>query len=408
MNLKQNQNLLCASFLAMFSLILFSCKSERTSYTINGEILGDANGKKVFLYKLTDSKKPFDSTVIAANKFTFKGNQDSPEKVKLVIDNTPKGEESNNKNWLASTFYLENSDISYKADLATMPAYFWNPDQKSVEPTVTGSDTEDTYLQYKKSVETQNAEMAKLNDEYLSVYHIPAAKGVFHTEEGVALVKKMQTLGKEIFQKKIAFIKANPKSPVAYDLASEELNGITMSLSPKEIDELITPILSEKTSHKNIADLEKLAVDWKATGLESTLENFVVTDETGKNVKIYDLLKPGNYAFLEFWATWCGPCRAEIPHLKHLNDEMKGKNFDLISISFDQDENTWKKTLGEEKMNWKQVIDTQNFQGEIAQKYRIMAIPYSLLIGPDKKILAIGIRGAETDAKLREFFPMAK
>ena len=113
-------------------------------------------------------------------------------------------------------------------------------------------------------------------------------------------------------------------------------------------------------------------------------------------------MKLGQYNMVEFWASWCGPCRGEIPHLRHVHD-IYGKSkdtFNMISVSIDNKESDWKKALEEESMKWTQLCDLKGWQGEVINKYKIQGVPFCLILDRDGRIIDHGVRGAELDVAL--------
>ena len=103
----------------------------------------------------------------------------------------------------------------------------------------------------------------------------------------------------------------------------------------------------------------------------------------------------GKYVLLDFWASWCGPCRREMPNVVKLYKECKGKNFEIIGISLDQKPEPWKKAVKELKMTWPQACDFQVWYGPVARKYNLSAVPYTVLINPEGKVEALDLRGEE-------------
>ena len=96
---------------------------------------------------------------------------------------------------------------------------------------------------------------------------------------------------------------------------------------------------------------------------------------------------------LEFWASWCGPCRGEIPHLRHVYQDYKDKGFEIISISIDEKKTDWDKAMKEEKMVWKQLCDPNGFKGPVAQKYNITGVPTCILLDKEGRIFKTEMRG---------------
>ncbi len=124
------------------------------------------------------------------------------------------------------------------------------------------------------------------------------------------------------------------------------------------------------------------------------------------NANNTELLGPedykGKYLLVDFWASWCPPCRKAIPHLKDLYTEFKDKNFDILGVSVDRDAKAWKKALAQENMPWEQVHVTSNDMQEISAAYNFNTIPHLVLIGPDGKIIARGIGHEEAKRLLEE------
>ena len=377
---------------------------EPTTYTIHGEISGDANGKEVFLYPIM-GEVALDSAIIANNKFTFKGTMNTPERVRLVIDANPEEEKGSQQGFKQSYFYLENGDIQYIADIDSMPSLFRKPNMKMVLPIVKGSKSQDLYETYSASIKDLNAKYRTLDEEYGVDFHQPAMKGVFNTERGIGLQKQMDSVVSELEKTKRKFIHEHADSRVAFDMVENYFHDMFVTLTAEEIDEMMNVLKPSWNGTELYTELEKMAESARMIAIGSTFTDVTLLDDKGNSVKLSDYIQPDKYTLVEFWATWCGPCRAEIPHLKHVYEEYKDKNFNIINISFDDTTTEWQKTMKEEGMTWTQLIDPQHFEGEAAQKYRILGIPYSILLDPNGKIIGTDMRGAKLDLALHELIP---
>ena len=127
-----------------------------------------------------------------------------------------------------------------------------------------------------------------------------------------------------------------------------------------------------------------------------------VLDRNGQTVRLSSLIPEGEYVMLEFWASWCGPCRAEIPHLRKVHE--KYKDFAIVSISVDEKESEWQKALKEEKMDWTQGRMEGGIYGEAAQQYHIMSVPMCLILDKEGRFYKSNVRGAYLDAFLEDLY----
>lgn len=395
------KNILFIISAAFIAASFVACQPKQpTSYTIHGEIAGDANGKQVFLFPIV-GEVAMDSTTIEDNKFSFTGTMDAPDRVRVVIDANPEDKKGNKRGFKQSYFYLENGDIQYIAHIDSMPSLFYNPNVKSVSPVIKGSKSQDLHESYMTSVKELNTKFRSLDQEYLIEYHQPAMDGEFNVERGIELQKQINEVSAQLGKEKMNFIRANADSRVALDMGASYFQDIFSSLTVNEVDELLEILRPSWGGTEEFADLEEMAQHAKKIAIGSKYTDVNLLNKDGDSVKLSDYIHPDKYTLVEFWATWCGPCRAEIPHLKHVYEEFKDKNFDIINVSFDDNTEEWHKTLKEEGMTWTQLIDPQHFEGEAAKAYRIMGIPYSILLDPDGIIIGTDMRGAKLDLALQ-------
>ena len=382
---------------------IIACQPKFDGYVINGNIDGNSNGMKVFLQKAyANPPVMLDSSVIQNGKFQLKGKIDQPGMYKLIIDKSGLG---NGVDMLASNFYLENSEISYSGHVDSLRTYYWSDETFRKDPMIKGSATQDLYIQYKQATAELSKKYSETHEKYLEVYHRPAIDGIFNTEEGITLAREMDKLGKELEVARWNFIEQHPNTVVAYDLASQFLEGMYVNLTAPQIDQLTDIITKAWANNPQMAEAFKTKAEKaKPMALGSKYQDIELMNPDGKMVKLSEYVPEGKYVMLEFWASWCGPCRGEIPHLRHVYKDYKDKGFEIISISIDEKKADWDKAMKEEGMVWKQLCDPKGFEGPVAQIYNITGVPTCIVLDKEGRIFKTEMRGASLDAVLEELY----
>ena len=339
--------------LGMAALLAACQQSQKEQYSIDGMLTGDnIETGMAYLQKYQNGEYVrLDSAVVENGAFTLKGKVDYPEMYNLCIELGEQTEEESAQKILWLNFYLENSPISIEGDANTLPEATWNPDKKYTKPVIRGSKTEDLYQQLNQSLKAYDDSIVILNNRYGEEYYKPQFEKnntVDYDKAGIAIVKEEQKQLALRQEKILEFIKQNPTSVVALDQIKMILSGTFTDFTVQQIDDMYNLVAPSWQGTQQLQELSTMINAVKPLAMGEKYIDIDVQTPDGKMVKLSSLIPEGKYTMLEFWASWCGPCRGEIPHLRKVNKQYK--DFAIISISVDEKEKDWQKAMKEEKM----------------------------------------------------------
>ena len=129
-------------------------------------------------------------------------------------------------------------------------------------------------------------------------------------------------------------------------------------------------------------------------------KDLTMSDMDGKNVRLSNWVGKGKYVLVDFWASWCGPCRQEMPNVVEAYRKYKSKNFEIVGVSFDERKGAWTAAVKQLGMTWPQMSDLRGWQSAAASVYGINSIPANVLLDPKGKIVAVDLRGDDLQTTL--------
>ena len=195
------------------------------------------------------------------------------------------------------------------------------------------------------------------------------------------------------------YIKQNPNSYFSLEALTESAgNGIDVAKVEPVFKSLSPAVRGSKAGLEFAKAIEAA----RGTSIGAMAPDFIQNDVNDKPVKLSDF--KGKYVLIDFWASWCGPCRAENPNVVKAFNQYKDKNFTVLGVSLDQPgkKDAWLAAIAADGLTWTQVADLQGWKNAVAKQYGINSIPQNFLVDPTGKIVGKNLRGADLTKKLEE------
>ena len=377
-------------------LLLMGCGRQK-NYTIVGNISG-AEGKTAYLYtgtnKFFTKNDIIDSTVITNSRFEFTGELPTPQPHTLMISS---GEARNRG--VAVHFFLDYGISTITAAYDDIVAEHYNGSGTSSKVDIKATELHTRFARYMTQKTALYSQLQSAMGRYHSNLALPISQGL----QAISEIDSIREVYKNFVTTEI---KENRKSDLGAYILLENINFPypTLLFNASEMDQL-TGLL---TSRVKAGALGKKALA-EAAGVRLSAEGVPYIDYEfinieGNPVMLSGLVGNGKYVLLEFWASWCGPCRTDIPHLMEVYEVYHPAGFEIISVSLDTDKEAWFKAMEEEQMPWLQLCEPNGFQSELPVVYNFSGIPSCVLIAPDGTIACRNMRKSWMDKRLIEMY----
>lgn len=353
---------------AVIALSLAACTST-PKFTINGTVAGEQTGNVYLVKYAGETIDTLAKSPIAEGKFALTGNVEGLTDAFITIEGKRGG----------TPVFVENATFT-----ATLnPA---NPAENKIE----GTETQNLANQYMAISNEMRKGQSNLYKEY------SAAAQTKDTAKMKEIENQFNKLGEDANAKSEALTKANADTYVAAYMLANQMGGMdSEELSAKY--ELLGANAKASEPGKRIADrIQKLS----AVAIGQVAPDFTLNTPEGNPLSLHSV--KGKVKVIDFWASWCGPCRGENPNVVAMYKELHPKGLEILSVSLDNDKEAWLKAIEDDKLTWNHVSDLKGWQSEAAQLYAVSGIPHLVVLDENNVIVAKDLRGDALKAKVAE------
>lgn len=386
------KNLMVKVAYILLIVLFVSCQQSDTGYKLNGELTGAEDGTKIALvpYAMYDIK-PEAETIIESGKFSFNGEVPEPREYYLVLGNK-------------EDYYrimIENASIKVKGKVVKRPGRDGVSETSGFsEIEVTGSKSND-YLYSQLAVRDElDKTYQALHKDFADVQALLAKASASRNQATIDSVMSLPRYleFREADKNFIATVEQRFNN--VFDANKETYWGPLMMLN---LYAYLTPEARPAFENMSIEARESyygkmVAEDlYPANRAGETVPEFTTVDTDGNSVSLNDLIKDKKVILIDFWASWCAPCRKELPNVKANYEKYAAKGFEVIGLSIDTNPKAWEKAVTDENLEWPNFNDL-----DISALYKVKSVPTTYLIDNKGQLIAEDVRGEELGKKLEE------
>lgn len=365
------------------ALLLPIAALAQTGFSIKGKV-GSLNAPaKAYLAYRSGSEQIVDSAKIVNGAFEFKGKVDGPTSANIRVLHDAGTDPSKRAAPDVLALYIENKNISLNAKDSVKNAL------------IKGSPVNDDNEKYHALLMPAIAKMEALKNEYRA----KTDEQRENKEYMKTVYDRSDAIENEMAEISKKFVNENPNSYVALSAFRSVMGYDIDATTAEPIFKKFSPELQATALGKSINAAIQGA---KMSQIGTMATDFTQNTPEGKPVKLSDF--KGKYVLVDFWASWCGPCRHENPNVVAAFNKYKDKNFTVLGVSLDKPDGkeAWVKAIKDDGLTWTHVSDLKYFDNAVSKMYGVQAIPFNFLVDPTGKIVAKNLRDEALQLKLAE------
>jgi thiol-disulfide isomerase/thioredoxin len=342
--------------------------AQAGTFHIKGHIANWKATDTVRLSYYEGNKAIVDSVPAPNGHFTFTGNMEQPAKAYLfLLHSSPKLRPD------ALGFYLEAGTITIEGKDSVRHAV------------LKGSRTEEDYTRYQQSIDGLALKMREVQTKAIATPVAQRKDSLF-----IALEKEYYGTRDTIRARMARFVRNNPASFVSMEVLGQLAGAAVKYDETAPLFNQLAANIRNTPAGQEMA--KKLAIA-KTTGIGVTAPAFTSLTVTRDSLSLNEVVKKGKITLVDFWASWCKPCRAENPNVVKAYTAFHDKGFNILSVSLDKTVDPWKAAIEKDGMPWYHVSGLQYWSEPVAALYGVSAVPDNFLLDEQGRVLARGLRG---------------
>jgi len=360
-------------FAVILTISLISCNTETNTYNVTGMAAGFEDNTPVLVYNVENNQPAvIDTLTIVNGKFSGK----------LAKVEDPTLHYFNIEKYKANVlFFPENDDLSVTLYKDSIQSSF-----------VSGGSQNEIYNQFNKQLRSFNTQKQENVNRYRDASAAKDNAALVQIQNANRLLVAEETAFKK------EFVSTNTNSVFAVMMLTEMVSR--KEITPAEASPIIASLSPKMAASPQITQLKTIIASLQKSDVGGMAPNFSAPTPEGKQLSLSETL--GKYTIIDFWASWCRPCRAENPNVVRVYEKYHDKGLNIISVSLDKagQKERWVKAIEDDKMDWYHVSNLKFWQEPIARTYGVRSIPATFLLDEEGRIIAKNLRGPALEAKI--------